>query len=70
MHKSFLEENKIEGPEHLTPQEQRYLISKLNYDRMSNEDVNLWDLSFATSSDSEDNDSEDELDDFRAKQFE
>jgi len=52
----------------LNDEEQRALINKIHYDKLrKDETLNVWDLSFATSSDSEDNDSDEEIDELRNK---
>ncbi|CAD8159049.1 unnamed protein product [Paramecium pentaurelia] len=73
-HQHYLTENQlkdINNLDNLSNVDKRAMINWINYEQMiQNPEVNLWDLGFLTSSDSEDNDSDEEVEIARNKQFE
>ncbi|CAK77093.1 unnamed protein product (macronuclear) [Paramecium tetraurelia] len=73
-HQQYLTENQlkdIDNLENLSNEVKRSMINWINYEKMIQKpEVNLWDLGFVTSSDSEDNDSDEDLELARNQQLE
>ncbi|CAD8153535.1 unnamed protein product [Paramecium pentaurelia] len=73
-HQQYLTENQlkdIDNLDNISNADKRAMINWINYEQMiQNSQVNLWDLGFVTSSDSEDNDSDEDVEVARNKQFE
>ncbi|CAD8145270.1 unnamed protein product [Paramecium octaurelia] len=73
-HQEYLTENQLknlDNLENLSNEDKRSMINWINYEKMKQKpEVNLWDLGFVTSSDSEDNDSDEDIELARNKQLE
>ncbi|CAK77931.1 unnamed protein product (macronuclear) [Paramecium tetraurelia] len=73
-HQQYLTENQlkdIDNLDNISNSDKRAMINWINYEQLiQNSEVQLWDLGFVTSSDSEDNDSDEDVEIARNKQFE